>query len=163
MLWIPHCLSIRLIDGGEVSLARWLPRNIFWYSFLLKAESTPEPIADSWFHFTFLSKIRNVGQENPLCSCLSLRRHGGTSPALSKSNRNRRPAWSRFQVWAPGWSVAFLTLRPWRWKLYSSPKRWQTLYRSAWHHTPGEALLTVAITEALKCNISVLLMSLADG
>jgi hypothetical protein len=47
---IPHFLDNRLTDGGEVvSLIRRLrftPQKDSWYSFLLKAESTPEPQCD---------------------------------------------------------------------------------------------------------------------
>jgi hypothetical protein len=42
-MWIPHFLDNRLTNGGEVVCAvrDLLPGNIFWYSFLLKAKSTP--------------------------------------------------------------------------------------------------------------------------
>jgi hypothetical protein len=43
----PYFLENRLIDGGDVvSLMRRLPftpQEVSWYSFLLKAESTPGP------------------------------------------------------------------------------------------------------------------------
>jgi hypothetical protein len=44
---LPHSLDNRLRDGGEVvSLTGrpfFTPKEALWYSFLLEAESTPEP------------------------------------------------------------------------------------------------------------------------
>jgi hypothetical protein len=43
---LPHFLDNRLTDGGDVSLRRRPPftsQEDSWYSFLLKAESTPGP------------------------------------------------------------------------------------------------------------------------
>jgi hypothetical protein len=46
---IPHFLDNRLTDGGKVVSVtrrpRLTPKKIFWYSFLLEAESTPGPSA----------------------------------------------------------------------------------------------------------------------
>jgi hypothetical protein len=54
---LPHFLEIRLTDGGEVvSLTRrapFTPEKDSWYSFLLEAESTPEP-------FSAAGRIRSI-------------------------------------------------------------------------------------------------------
>jgi hypothetical protein len=60
MLRIPHCLDIRLTDGGEVVSHTCWPhftsRKIFWYSFLLEAEHTPGPSA--------VGRIRSIEKKN---------------------------------------------------------------------------------------------------
>jgi hypothetical protein len=48
MLRLPHFVDSRLTDGGEfVNLMRWPdalnPQEDSWFSFLLEAESNPEP------------------------------------------------------------------------------------------------------------------------
>jgi hypothetical protein len=40
---LPHFLSNRLADGGEVVSRALYPQEDSWYSFLLEAESTPGP------------------------------------------------------------------------------------------------------------------------
>jgi hypothetical protein len=57
---IPHFLNNRLTVGGYVvSLTcrpHFTPQNIFWYSFLLEAESTPGPSAAERIRYRIINK-----------------------------------------------------------------------------------------------------------
>jgi hypothetical protein len=82
MLRIPHCLDNRLINGGKVvSLMNWprfMPRNIFWYSFLLETEYAPKSLV--WLEG--LGQLKKVNDLTGTRACYLLASSIASEPSM---------------------------------------------------------------------------------